>query len=71
MAAHMMLLERVPSFRASQMRLEGATARRRESGVDLKRSRIVTIKTVVNVVYKTDGAEYLRRPNQKPDRGDE
>jgi len=53
MAAHMMLLERVPSFRASQMRLEGATARRRDSGVDLKRSRLVTIKVVVNVVYKT------------------
>ena len=53
MAAHMMLLERNPSFRLSQMRLEGATAKRRDSGVDLKRATIVTIKTVVNVVYKT------------------
>ena len=54
MAAHMMLLERVPSFRASQMRLEGATARRRDAGADLRKSRIVVIKTVVNVVYKTE-----------------
>ncbi len=53
MAAHMMLLERVPSFRASQMRLEGVTARRRDSGGDLAKSALVTIKTVVNVVYKT------------------
>jgi hypothetical protein len=53
MAAHMMLLERFPSFRASQMRLEGVTSRRRDSGADLKRVSIVTIKTVVNVVYNT------------------
>lgn len=53
MAAHMMLLERNPSFRASQLRLEGATARRRDIGVDLKKASITTIKTVVNVVYKT------------------
>jgi Pregnancy-associated plasma protein-A len=54
MAAHMMLLERYPSFRASQMRLEGATARRRDTRFDLRQSAIVTIKTVVNVVYKTE-----------------
>jgi hypothetical protein len=54
MAAHMMLLERHPSFRASQLRLEGATDRRRAAAVDLKRARIVTLKTVVNVVYRTD-----------------
>jgi hypothetical protein len=53
MAAHMMLLERHPSFRANQMRLEGATSRRRDTGIDLKKARIVTIKTVVNVVYRT------------------
>ena len=53
MAAHMMLLERHPSFRASQLRLEGATARRRDTGLDVKRVRVVTIKTVVNVVYRT------------------
>lgn len=54
MAAHLMLLERHPSFRASQMRLEGATSRRRDTGIDLKRAKIVAVKTVVNVVYKTD-----------------
>ena len=53
MAAHMMLLERFPSFRASQMRLEGATEKRRQTAVDLTKSKLVTIKTVVNVVYKT------------------
>jgi Pregnancy-associated plasma protein-A len=54
MAAHMMLLERFPSFRASQMRLEGATEKRRETGDDISKAKIVTIKTVVNVVYNTD-----------------
>ena len=54
MAAHMMLLERFPSFRASQMRLEGATLRRRDKGIDLKKAKLVIVKTVVNVVYKTD-----------------
>jgi Pregnancy-associated plasma protein-A len=52
MAAHMMLLERHRSFRASQMRLEGATDRRRAA--PLKKATLVTIKTVVNVVYRTD-----------------
>lgn len=54
MAAHMLLIERYPSFRASQMRLEGTTARRRDTGLDLKKAKLVAIKTVVNVVYKTD-----------------
>ena len=54
MAAHMMLLERHPSFRASQLRLEGATARRRDTGLDVKRVRVAAIKTVVNVVYRTE-----------------
>ena len=54
MAAHMMMLEQYPSFRASQMRLEGATARRRDTGANLSKTAIVTVKTVVNVVYKTD-----------------
>lgn len=53
MSAHMMLLERFPSFRTSQMRLEGATERRRSTGEDLAAAAIVTIKTVVNVVYNT------------------
>lgn len=54
MASHMMLLERYPSFRASQLRLEGTTSRRRDRGLDLKKAKVVSIKTVVNVVYKTD-----------------
>jgi hypothetical protein len=53
MAAHMMLLEMHPSFRAAQMRLEGATQKERDLGA-AKLPRIVTIKTVVNVVYKTE-----------------
>ncbi len=52
MAAHMMLLERFPSFRAAQMRLEGATSKQRDSGAD-KKAKVVTIKTVVHVVYRT------------------
>jgi hypothetical protein len=54
MAAHMMLLERFPSYRQSQMRLEGETDRRRQATDDLAKARIVTIKTVVNVVFNTD-----------------
>jgi hypothetical protein len=53
MAAHMMLLEQFPTYRANQMRLEDATTRRRDTRFDLKKAKIVTIKTVVNVVYKT------------------
>jgi len=53
MAAHMMLLEKYPSFRAAQMRLEGATARRRDLGTDLQKATVATIKTIVHVVYKT------------------
>ena len=40
MAAHMMLLERFPSFRASQMRLAGATNKRRETGEDVAKAKI-------------------------------
>ena len=54
MAAHMLLLEQFPAFRANQMRLEGATGRRRATEVDLAAMAIVKIKTVVNVVYRTD-----------------
>lgn len=53
MASHMMLLEQFPAFRASQMRLEGATDRRRQTPEDLRQARIVTIKTIVHVVYNT------------------
>jgi Pregnancy-associated plasma protein-A len=54
MAAHMALLEQYPQFRANQMRLEGATSARRDQGAALKKPTIVTVKTVVNVVYHTD-----------------
>ncbi len=54
MAAHMAMLERYPAFRAAQLRLEAATSRRRDSAFDLEKTKVVTIKTVVNVVYKTD-----------------
>jgi len=53
MAAHMLLLEQHPAFRLNQMRLEGATERRRAVAT-LKKPKLVTIKTVVNVVYKTN-----------------
>ena len=54
MAAHMMLLEKYPPFRVNQMRLEGATARRREMKYDPKTAKLITIKTIVHVVYQTD-----------------
>jgi Pregnancy-associated plasma protein-A len=54
MAAHMMLLEKFPSFRVSQMRLEDATTRRRDDTIDIKKLKLVKIKTIVHVVYKTD-----------------
>ena len=53
MAAHMMMLEKFPAFRVNQMRLESVTARQRETRLDLKKSKLVAIKTVVNVVYST------------------
>jgi hypothetical protein len=54
MAAHMMLLERFPTFRTNQMRLEGEIARRRESPLDLKKQKVITIRTVVHVVYNAE-----------------
>jgi hypothetical protein len=53
MAAHMALLERYPAFRSNQMRLESATASRRERAA-VAPPAIVTIKTIVHVVYHTD-----------------
>jgi len=47
----MLLLERYPAFRIAQMRLEGATDRR-SARVSLKAPKLVTIDTVVHVVYK-------------------
>ena len=54
MASHMLLLEQVPSFRANQMRLENATTRRRDAPVDLKKAKVVTVKTIVHVVYRIE-----------------
>jgi hypothetical protein len=54
MAAHFMLLEKFPAFRGAQLRLEGATSRRRETGLDIQKTSIATIKTIVHVVYNTD-----------------
>ena len=67
MAAHMMLLERYPSYRVNQMRLEDATNRRRERPSNLRQAKIVTIKTVVNVVYKTARAERVDGADQQSD----
>ena len=54
MAAHMMLLETFPAFRANQMRLEGVTDRQRHVAFDAKAIPIVTVKTIVHVIYNTD-----------------
>ncbi len=54
MAAHMSLLEKHPSFRARQFKLEQDSARRRARGLTAADLRIRTVKVVVHVVYKTD-----------------
>lgn len=54
MAAHMMLLERYPAFRTNQLRLEAATERRRQTVEDLAKAPIVTINTIVHVVYNAE-----------------
>ena len=54
MAAHMLLLEQFPRYRTNQRRLEAISTTVRQIPVDLKLSAIVTIRTVVNVVYHTD-----------------
>lgn len=51
MAAHMLLLERFPEFRANLMRLERATSKRREARFDLAAAPVVVIDTVVHVVH--------------------
>jgi hypothetical protein len=52
MAAHMMLLEKYPSFRAKQFKLEADTAKRRAAPFKVKQVPIAKIKVVVNVVYR-------------------
>jgi hypothetical protein len=54
MAVHMMLLETNPSFRARQFKLEQDTARLRAFGFSLDELKTVTVRVVVNVVYRTD-----------------
>ena len=50
----MMLLEQFPSARTAQMRLEGTTQRRCQEAQDLRAVPILTINTIVHVVYRTD-----------------
>ncbi len=57
MAAHMMLLERHPAFRARQFRLEQDFTRRRGAGLSLDKLETVTVGVVVNVVHKTDAQD--------------
>lgn len=57
MAAHMMLLERVPSFRLRQFQLEQDFARRRGSAVSLEELEEVTVGVVVNVVHQSDAQD--------------
>jgi hypothetical protein len=53
MASHMLLLEKFPSFRENQARLEDVTLRDRDLAFQIKKATLVTIRTVVHVVYKT------------------
>ena len=68
MAVHMMLLEKYPSFRARQFRLEQDFARRRSAGVSLDKLKAVTVGVVVNVVYKTDEQNISDAQVREPDR---
>jgi hypothetical protein len=53
MAAHMLLLEKYPAFRARQFKLEQDTQRRRTRPVDVATLPIARIRVVVNIVYRT------------------
>jgi hypothetical protein len=53
MSVHMMLLEKYPSFRARQFKLEQEYAKRRAKPTALAKLSVPTIKVVVNVVYNT------------------
>ena len=54
MAAHMMLLEKYPSFRVEPDAARRGHRHAPRDDADLKKAKLVTIKTVVHVVYKTD-----------------
>ena len=71
MAAHMMLLERYPSFRAAQMRLEDATSRRRDSAADLSESEARHHQDSRQRRVQDGRAEHLRRADRQPDQGPE
>ncbi|HET9233824.1 MAG TPA: zinc metalloprotease [Candidatus Eisenbacteria bacterium] len=53
MSVHMMLLEKHPQFRSRLMRLEQRTAQLRATAFRVGALKRVTVKTVVNVIYKT------------------
>ena len=53
MAAHMLLLEKYPAFRARQFKLEADTQRQRTRALSVTDFPIARIKVVVNVVYRT------------------
>lgn len=52
MAVHNRLLESSPTYRQNLVRLEAAVSRRMASG-QVRRAKLVTIRVVVHVVYKT------------------
>jgi hypothetical protein len=54
MAAHMLLLEQHPSFRAKQFALEAATSKKRTKAVKVSDMPIARIKVIVHVVYRDD-----------------
>jgi hypothetical protein len=53
MAAHMLLLEKNPTFRAKQFKLEQETQKKRTATLDVAAFPIARIKVVVNVVFRT------------------
>ena len=53
MAAHMLLLEKHPAFRARQFRLEQDTQKQRTVALDVAKFPLARIKVVVNVVFRT------------------
>jgi hypothetical protein len=53
MAAHMLLLEKYPTFRARQFKLEQDTQRQRTVALDVAKFPLARIKVVVNVVFRT------------------
>jgi hypothetical protein len=53
MAAHMLLLEKNPTFRARQFKLEADTQKQRTVARDVTAFPLARIKVVVNVVFRT------------------